>query len=85
MGILGMKTLSRGISIKIFGAESVENFIRYALTQPIATAVVGCESIEQLESNVQIAQSFQPMPTQDQDTLINRVKPYARELMYYKL
>jgi predicted aldo/keto reductase-like oxidoreductase len=85
MGILGMKTLSRGISIKIFGAGSIENFIRYALTQLIATAVVGCESIEQLESNVQIAQSFQPMPTQDQDTLINRVKPYARELMYYKL
>jgi aryl-alcohol dehydrogenase-like predicted oxidoreductase len=85
MGILGMKTLSRGISIKIFGAESVEYFIRYALTQPIATAVVGCESIEQLESNIQIARSFQPMPTQDQDTLINRVKPYARELMYYKL
>jgi predicted aldo/keto reductase-like oxidoreductase len=85
MGILGMKTLSRGVSIKIFGAESVENSLRYALTQPIATAVVGCESIEQLEMNIQIAQSFQPMPIKDQDILINRVKPYARELMYYKL
>ena len=85
MGILGMKTLSRGVSIKIFGAESVENFLHYALTQPISTAVVGCESVEQLEMNVQIAQSFQPMPIKDQDILINRVKSYARELMYYKL
>lgn len=85
MGILGMKTLSRGVSIKIFGAESVENFLHYALTQPISTTVVGFESVEQLEMNVRIAQSFQPMPIKDQDILINRVKSYARELMYYKL
>ncbi len=85
MGILGMKTLSRGVCIKIFGAESVENFLRYALTQPISTAVVGCESIEQLEMNVRIAQSFQPMPVREQEILLNRVKSYARELMYYKL
>ncbi|NWG03186.1 MAG: aldo/keto reductase [Syntrophaceae bacterium] len=85
MGVLGMKTLSRGVSIKIFGAESVENFLRYALTQPISTAVIGCDSIEQLEMNVRIARSFQPMPKKDQDILVHRVKPYARELMYYKL
>jgi aryl-alcohol dehydrogenase-like predicted oxidoreductase len=85
MGILGMKTLSRGVCVKIFGAESAENFLRFALTQPISTAVVGCETIEQLEMNVRIAQSFQPMPKKDQDILLNRVKSYARELMYYKL
>ena len=85
MGILGMKTLSRGVCIKIFGTESIENFLRYALTQPISTAVVGCESIEQLESNIRIAQSFQPMPIREQEILLNRVKSYARELMYYKL
>jgi predicted aldo/keto reductase-like oxidoreductase len=85
MGILGMKTLSRGIVIKIFGAESIESFLRFTLTQPISTAVVGCESIAQLEMNVRIAQSFQPMPKKDQDILLNKVKSYARELMYYKL
>jgi len=85
MGILGMKTLSRGIVIKIFGAESIESFLRFTLTQPISTAVVGCESIEQLEMNVRIAQSFQPMLKKDQDILLNKVKSYARELMYYKL
>jgi predicted aldo/keto reductase-like oxidoreductase len=85
MGILGMKTLSRGVCIKIFGAESVENFLRFAMTQPISTAVVGCDTIEQLEMNVRIAQSFQPMPQKDQDILLNKVKSYARELMYYKL
>jgi len=85
MGILGMKTLSRGVCIKIFGAESIENFLRFAMTQPISTVVVGCETIEQLEMDIRIAKSFQPMPQKDQDILLSRVKSYARELMYYKL
>ncbi|RPJ00970.1 MAG: aldo/keto reductase [Deltaproteobacteria bacterium] len=85
MGILGMKTLSRGVAAKIFGAESVEEFIRFALSQPISVAVVGCETIEQLEMNVRIARSFEPMPQKEQNILLSKVKPYARELMYYKL
>jgi len=85
MGILGMKTLSRGVCIKIFGAESIENFLRFAMTQPISAVVVGCETIEQLEMDIRIAKSFQPMPQKDQDILLSRVKSYARELMYYKL
>lgn len=85
MGILGMKTLSRGVCIKIFGAESAENFLRFAMTQPISAAVVGCETIAELEMNVRFARSFQPMPQPDQDILLSKVKSYARELMYYKL
>ena len=85
MGILGMKTLSRGVSVKIFGSETVEMFLRFAMTQTISAAVVGCETIEQLEMNVRLAQSFQPMDQKDQNVLINKVKSYAREMMYYKL
>ncbi|MDP3017758.1 MAG: aldo/keto reductase [Deltaproteobacteria bacterium] len=85
MGILGMKTLSRGVCARIFGNESVETFLRFALTQLISTAVVGCETIDQLETNVRIARSFQPMDQQEQNVLISRVKSYSRELMYYKL
>jgi predicted aldo/keto reductase-like oxidoreductase len=85
MGILGMKTLSRGVSVKIFGNESVEMFLRFALTQSISAAVVGCDTIDQLESNIRIAQAFQPMDQRDQNVLITRVKSYSREMMYYKL
>jgi len=85
MGILGMKTLSRGVCARIFGDESIETFLRFALTQSISAAVVGCETIDQLETNVRIARPFQPMDQQEQNVLISRVKSYARELMYYKL
>lgn len=85
MGILGMKALSRGISVKIFGVESVEDFLRFALTQNVTAVVVGCETIEQLEMNVKITKSFKPMTQHEQELIISKVKPYARELMYYKL
>lgn len=85
VGVLGMKTLSRGVCVKIFGEESVESFLRFALTQPITTAVVGCDTLEQLETNVRIAQAFEPLPQKEQEVLMARVKSYARELMYYKL
>jgi predicted aldo/keto reductase-like oxidoreductase len=85
MGILGMKSLSRGVSVKIFGPDSSENFLRYALSQPVSTIVVGCDTIEQLEMNAKVAQAFRPMTKRDQDILLEKTKPYARELMYYKL
>ena len=85
MGILGMKTLSRGVCVKIFGEESVGNFLRFAMSQPITSAVVGCDSLQQLETNVRIGQSFEPMSERDQEILITKVTSYARELMYYKL
>lgn len=84
MGILGMKTLSRGVCARIFGDESIETFLRFALTQSISAAVVGCETIDQLEINVRIARSFQPMDQLEQNVLISRVKSYSREMMYYK-
>jgi len=85
MGILGMKTLSRGVSLKIFGEESAENFLHFALSQPISAAVVGCDTIAQLEKNVQSAKTFQPMKDREQHLLVAKVKSYARELMYYKM
>jgi predicted aldo/keto reductase-like oxidoreductase len=85
MGILGMKSFSRGVSMKIFGPDSSEKFLRFALSQPVSTIVVGCDTIEQLEMNAKVAQAFRPMTKRDQDILLEKAKPYARELMYYKL
>ncbi len=52
---------------------------------PFPRIVVGCDTIEQLEMNAKVAQAFRPMTKRDQDILLEKTKPYARELMYYKL
>jgi predicted aldo/keto reductase-like oxidoreductase len=84
IGILGMKIFSRGVCFKILESEPAEKFLRFALAQPISAAVVGCETIEQLEMNARIARSFQPMTKKEQEMIIDKVKYYARELTYYK-
>jgi predicted aldo/keto reductase-like oxidoreductase len=84
MGILGMKVFSHGASPKIYGVELMEKFLRFSLAQHISTAVIGYETIQQLEMNVRIARSYQPMTKTEQENLIDRVKYYARELTYYK-
>ena len=57
---------------------------RFALSQPVTTVIVGCDSVEQLEENVEIARNFQPMTRKESDELVASVSPYARQLMYYK-
>lgn len=84
MGIVGMKVYFRGFAAKIPGYETMEPFLRFALSQPITNVVIGCDSIEQLEENARFAARFKPMSEDEMKTLINDIKPYARQLMYYK-
>lgn len=84
MGVIGMKVYMRGLAARIPWFSSMEPFFRFALTHPITTAVIGCDNLDQLETNVRVASSFNPMDSSEIDSLINGVKPYARQLMYYK-
>jgi len=84
MGIIGMKVYFRGFADKLPWFETMEPFFRFALSQPITTAVIGCDDVEQLEENVKFAGSFSPMTEKETQELIGNVSSYARELMYYK-
>lgn len=84
MGIVGMKVYFRGFADKLPWFETMEPLFRFALSQPITTAVIGCDDVEQLEENVKLAGSFSPMTEREILELIRNVSSYARELMYYK-
>jgi hypothetical protein len=84
MGIVGMKVYFRGFASKIPWYETMEPFLHFALSQPVTTVVIGCDSVEQLEENVTFAARFKPMPEKQMRTLMEKVKPFARQLMYYK-
>ncbi len=55
MGIIAMKVYWRGFATKIPQVSSLEPFLRFALSHPISTAVIGCDNIKQLEENVRFA------------------------------
>jgi predicted aldo/keto reductase-like oxidoreductase len=84
MGIIGMKVYFRGMATQLPWYESVKPFLYYALSQPISTVVIGCDSLSQLEENVAVASGFRPMASEALDRLTKRVSPIARSLMYYK-
>jgi predicted aldo/keto reductase-like oxidoreductase len=84
MGIIGMKVYFRGLAAKLPWYSSMEPLLHYALSHPITTAVIGCDSVQQLDNNVQFAKSFRQMSHQNKRELEGRVEPFARELMYYK-
>jgi predicted aldo/keto reductase-like oxidoreductase len=84
MGVIGMKVYFRGLVQRLSTFRSMEPFLHFALSQPITTAVVGCDSLAQVEDNVGFAQSFAPMGADDMNRLVQEIAPVAARLMYYK-
>ncbi len=84
MGIIGMKVYFRGFAAKIPWYETMEPFLHFALSHPVTTAVIGCDSIQQLEENVKFASQFTPMPEEKMQQLSRDIRPLARQLMCYK-
>lgn len=46
------------------GVLSMREAIYYTMTLPVSTVIVGCDSVEQLEQNVQLAGEFTPFNAQ---------------------
>jgi predicted aldo/keto reductase-like oxidoreductase len=84
MGVIGMKVYFRGLARQIPWYDSMSPFFRFALSHPLSTAVVGCDSLEHIEDNVRIASAFQPMTDDEKYSLVQSIQPLARNLMYYK-
>ena len=84
MGIIGMKVYFRGFAARLPQFSSPEPFYRFALSQEISTAVIGCDTVAQVEQNVGFAGAFRPMDDQERDFMVTALRPYARRLMYYK-
>ncbi len=84
MGIIGMKVYFQGLAGRLPWCTSMEPFLRFALSQPIANVVIGCDDIGQLEENVRFAESYIPMTDLEMQALVHEVSHSARKLMYYK-
>jgi aryl-alcohol dehydrogenase-like predicted oxidoreductase len=84
MGVIGMKVYVRGMAAKLPFYGSMEPFFRFALSQAVSLAVIGCDDPGQLEENAGYASTFKPMSAEEQATLVEAVRPYAARLLYYK-
>jgi aryl-alcohol dehydrogenase-like predicted oxidoreductase len=84
MGIIGMKIPARGRIFKDGGLTSMREAMTWTLSQPISTVIVGCDTVEQLEENIQIAADFQPLNSSQMAAIEQKVAGYPLEASFYK-
>jgi uncharacterized protein len=79
VGVIGMKGFGGGNGIARQAGLTPEEAYRFALSQPVASQVVGMTSMEHLRQNVALARGFKPMSATEQAALADRVKPFATD------
>jgi predicted aldo/keto reductase-like oxidoreductase len=84
IAVIGMKVLGAAHYIFPQAGITVEKLIRFALSQPITLAIVGCSSAEEVKTLAQVGHSFEPLSPEEQQDIINTFLPYARRLAFYR-
>ena len=99
MGIIGMKIPARGLILESWktpddpdsrfgksvpGTLNMTEAMRYVLTLPVSTVIVGCDDIPQLEENVEIARSFNPMSEEQLAELEQRAEPVHKQSLFFR-
>lgn len=85
-GVVAMKVFAAGRLVagdapRATAAECV----RFTLSQPVATAIVGCRTLAELEADVRAVTPFEPMDADAQKALTGRFDPHpGNELEWYK-
>jgi uncharacterized protein len=82
IGVIGMKSLgggnlAAGGQIVAGGVCTAEECLRYSLSQPIATLVVGVDSMKVLEQDLAVARGFTPLTTAEEETILSKSKKAA--------
>jgi aryl-alcohol dehydrogenase-like predicted oxidoreductase len=81
MGIIGMKIPARG---RLLGAITMPEAMRYVLSLPVSTVIVGVDSIAQLEENVETARGFTPLQAPQLAALERKAEPVARHALWFR-
>ena len=84
IAVIGMKVLGAGYYLQPGLKVSADLLIRYALSQDITLAIVGCATPAEVQTLAAAGRAFEPLPPQEQETLIRRFAPYARQMAYYR-
>jgi len=84
VGIMAMKVPAHGRIFRTSGIRTMEQAMRYALTHPVGTAVIGISSAGELEENARIAAQFSPLSGEEMAALEALTLPYYPEALWYR-
>ena len=66
------------------GTLSMREAVFYALSRPVSTIIVGCDTIAQLEENVSYAREFTPLSDNQVTQLVARAEPVAKPSLFFR-
>jgi len=85
LGIIAMKVTGQEYLLGSgSGKSDMSSLLRYSMSLPITTAVVGMPRLEMLEHNIEVARSFSPLREEEMEHLRRELTP-ARDGLEKKL
>ncbi len=66
------------------GTLTMREAMYYTLSRPVSTVIIGCDSIAQLEENVQLARDFTPLNDAQQASIVARSEPVAKPGNFFR-
>ena len=66
------------------GTLHMREAMYYSLTLPVSTVIIGCDTIAQLEENVQLARDFTPLNQQQMTSLTERAQPVSKQSLFFR-
>jgi aryl-alcohol dehydrogenase-like predicted oxidoreductase len=75
----------KGAITTIPGTLTKRETFFYTLSLPISTAIIGCDSVEQVEECVELARSFTPLNQAQMTALEVKVEPIAKQALFFRL
>jgi len=83
IGVIGMKVLGAGTYISPEAGITAELLIRFALAQDNDLVIVGCSTPDEARLLARLG-ALELMDEEEQGRLVERVRPAARRLAYYR-
>jgi aryl-alcohol dehydrogenase-like predicted oxidoreductase len=84
IAVIGMKVLGASHYILPDAGITPEMLIRFALSQPISVAVIGCSNGSHVRTLAETGRSFSPLSPDEQRTIVDAFHPYAGRLAFYR-
>jgi aryl-alcohol dehydrogenase-like predicted oxidoreductase len=57
----------------------------YTLSLPISTAIIGCDSVEQVDECVRLAREFTPLSERQMGELVEKTAPIAEQALFFRM
>jgi aryl-alcohol dehydrogenase-like predicted oxidoreductase len=84
IAVIGMKILGQSHYLQPESGLTADLLMRYALSQDIDVAIVGCSTPEEVRTLARVGRDSLPMSEEEQRGLVDAFRPHARRLAFYR-